>query len=75
MLERPSRSEKQSMADNEVLFEMFRMGGSVKVSAIHAATLTEVSVVCPATASEMQMKTLALQKLRYVLAKRQPPDA
>ena len=58
------------MADDEVLFEIFRVGGSVKVNAIHAATLTEVTVVCPATATQQQMKTLAVQKLRYVLAKK-----
>jgi hypothetical protein len=58
------------MAQEEVLFEMRRVGGSVKVSAIHAPTMTEISVVCPATASEQQMKSVALQKLRYVLNKK-----
>ena len=60
------------MANDEVLFEMVRMGGSVRVSAIHAASLTEVVVVCPASSTAAQMKALALQKLRYVLAKQQP---
>jgi len=62
------------MAADEVLFEIFRVGGSVKVSAFHAATMTEISIVCPATATEQQMKTLALQKLRYVLNKRSTPS-
>jgi len=57
------------MAQGEVIFEMFRMGGSVKVSAIHVDSMTEVSVVCPATSTERQMKALALQKLHYVLNK------
>jgi len=59
------------MTASEVLFEFRKIGGSVKVSAIHAPTLTEVSVVCPASASQQQMKSVALQKLRYVLAKEQ----
>ena len=66
------------MAQDEVLFEMIRMGGSVKVSAIHGPTLTEVAVICPAATGEQQMKLLALQKLRYVLAKAgaaKPPPA
>ncbi len=60
------------MAANEVFFEFRRVGGSVKVSAIHAATLTEVSIVCPASATQQQMKSVALQKLRYVLSKKNP---
>lgn len=58
------------MAQDEVLFEIQRMGGSVKVTALHSASLTEVVVVCPASATENQMKAVAIQKLRYVLNKK-----
>ena len=54
------------MADDkadEVYFEFRAIGRSVKVSAIHAATGTEVSVVGPSTASKADLQRLALQKL------------
>jgi hypothetical protein len=48
----------------EVYFEFVVIGHSVKVSAIDAATGTEVSVMGPATASQADLQRLALQKLR-----------
>ena len=58
------------MMDRPVYFEFKRVGGSVKVCAVDSQTATEVVVVCPATATEAQMKQVALQKLRYVLERR-----
>jgi len=58
------------MAANEVLFEFKKIGNSVKVSAFHCDSLTEVSVIGPASAGEAQLKQLALRKLQYVLAKK-----
>ena len=55
----------------EVLFEFRRIGQSVKVSAIHAATGVEVSIVGPVTAGEHGLKSVALQKLIYVMGKRE----
>lgn len=54
----------------EVIFEFYRVGNSVKVSAVDTATLTEVSVVGPATASEASLRNNALRKLEFVLARR-----
>ena len=54
------------MADDnadKVYFEFQAIGRSVKVSAIHAATGTEISVVGPASASKADLQRLALQKL------------
>ena len=48
---------------SEILFEFFRQGAYVKVTAI------EASVVVPAGLSEDQMKFQALNKLKYVLRK------
>ena len=48
----------------EVYFEFVTIGRQVKVSAIDAATGTEVSVMGPATASQADLQRLALQKLR-----------
>ncbi|MDO8606119.1 MAG: hypothetical protein Q7R40_06255 [Phaeospirillum sp.] len=55
----------------EVLFEFRRIGNAVKVSAFHTDTLTEISVVGPAGATEAHLKMMALKRLEYVLAKRQ----
>lgn len=55
---------------NEVIIEFHRIGASVKVSAMDAATLTEVSMVGPASASEAQLKQAVIKKLEYVMAKK-----
>jgi hypothetical protein len=47
----------------EVYFEFTAIGRTVKVSAIDAATGLEVSVMGPASASQADLKRLALQKL------------
>lgn len=48
----------------EVLFEFRQVGPQVRVAAIDVQTGIEVVAIAPATASEMQMKGLALAKLR-----------
>jgi hypothetical protein len=58
----------------DVIFEFYRVGNSVKVSAVDTETLTEVSVVGPATASETTLRQNALRKLEFVLAKRAGQD-
>ncbi|MBI2236056.1 MAG: hypothetical protein HYU60_03725 [Magnetospirillum sp.] len=55
----------------QVLFEFTRIGNTVKVTALDSISLVEVSVIGPATASQAQMKTAALRKLDYMLAKKQ----
>lgn len=55
----------------EVFFEFKRIGRSVKVTALDSETLVEVSIVGDAAAGETMLKTVALRKLDYVLAKRQ----
>ena len=52
----------------EVLFEFRQIGASVKVSAIHVATDTEVSLVGAASAGEYALRMAATRKLVYVLA-------
>lgn len=54
--------------EREVYFEHTTIGGSVKVSAIDAATGIEVSVIGPASAAPAQLQRLALQKLENRLA-------
>ncbi len=66
------------MTNREVLFEIVRMGNSAKVMAIDSKTMVEVTVVGSAYAHDSQLRAAALQKLKYVLAKRAntdtPPD-
>jgi hypothetical protein len=52
----------------EVLFEFRQIGASVKVSAIHVATDTEVSLVGAASAGEYALRMAAIRKLIHVLA-------
>jgi hypothetical protein len=53
----------------EVYFEFIAIGHAVKVTAIDSATAVEVSVMGPATASQADLKQLALQKLKARLAR------
>ncbi len=55
----------------EVLFEMRRIGRSVRVAAIDPITQTEVILVAPAKLSVNDMKRVAARKLVYVIAKKQ----
>ena len=54
----------------EVLFEFARIGNAVRVSALHVASNTEVFIMGPATAPQQALCNTALQKLKYVLSKK-----
>lgn len=58
----------------EILFEYVRNGSYVKVTAIEPETRIEASIVVPAALSEDQMKLQALNKLRYVLKKKEESE-
>jgi len=58
------------MSLDEVIFEFLQHGNAVKVTAIDPDSLVEVSIVGPANAGRAALKTAALNKLKYVLAKR-----
>ena len=55
----------------EILFEFRRVGNVVKVTAIHVASDTEVCLVGAPAAGEYGLKLAAMNKLAYVLARRQ----
>lgn len=61
------------MGDSEVLFEFMQVGQQMRVAAIHAATLTEVVVIAPLTASRHQMQQIALAKLQRKLGQGSTP--
>jgi hypothetical protein len=52
----------------EVLYELTRIGHQTRIAAIDVTTGIEVVVIAPSVASQMQMRSLALAKLRRRLA-------
>ncbi len=54
----------------EVIFEFFKIGPYVKVTAMDTKTMTEASISGPASAGESMLKTNALKRLSYVLKKK-----
>ena len=54
----------------DVILEFRRVGNAVKISAVDTVSYVEVSIMAPATCSEQEMTATALQKLDYVLAKK-----
>lgn len=63
-----ARSGKHS--GREILFELTRIGNSVKVTAIDAASGVEASIVGAPAMGEAMLKRNALRKLEYVLKRR-----
>lgn len=56
-------------SSQDVLFEMTQIGSIMKVTAIDAATGTEVVIQGPASMPPSILQRTALAKLRYVLEK------
>lgn len=56
--------------EREVLVEIVVLGAYAKVTAIDAATGTEVSVTGPAAADQRALRAAAIRKLEFVLKKR-----
>ena len=54
---------------DDILIEMYRLGNSVKVTAVDCKTGTEVTIVGSPSAGEEMLKRNAVNKLRYVLRK------
>jgi hypothetical protein len=65
-----ARPESDPPRDENVLLEFQTIGNSVKVTAIDPVTLVEISIVGPASAGDAELSRNALNKLRYVLARR-----
>jgi hypothetical protein len=57
-------------AERDIIFEFVRVGASVKVTAVDAASGIEAVIVGDPAAGETTLKRLARQKLDYVLARR-----
>lgn len=53
----------------EYIIEFYKLGNSVKVSAIDPVTLKEAVVIGSPKLSKKTLSDLAIRKLRYLLAK------
>jgi hypothetical protein len=60
----PPFSDPDDPGLGEVYLELTSIGGSLKVSAIHVATGTEVSAVAPANTARSDLQRLAIGKLK-----------
>jgi hypothetical protein len=56
--------DKAAPPHGEVFFEFTQIGGQMRIAAIDAKTGIEVIVIAPLTATQVQMQTLALAKLK-----------
>ena len=57
------------MPSTEILIETRRIGATLRVTAVDAASGTEVTFQAPASVGREQLQRLAASKLRYVMNK------
>ena len=69
-MRRDNRNPGQAQGPGEVYIETQRIGSFVKVSAIDAKTGIEVSIQGPASATQKELETIVVNKLKYVMAKK-----
>ncbi|MBR1946163.1 MAG: hypothetical protein IJ846_07725 [Alphaproteobacteria bacterium] len=55
--------------NDEILMQMVAIGNALKVTAVHAATGTEISFMAPKNTPMMSLKMMARKKQEYVLRK------
>ena len=60
----------ESLKNREVIIEFFHVGHIVKVTAMDAGSLTEISIQGPKSAGEETLKLNAMKRLEYVLKKK-----
>ena len=67
---------KHRLAGREIIIEYYPVGQYVRVCAMDARTLTEISIQGPIDAPEETLKQNALRRLEYVLRKKGliPPE-
>lgn len=61
---------REILQGREIIIEFHPVGTYVKVSAMDVATLTEVSIQGPTSASQELLKRNALKRLEYVMRKK-----
>lgn len=61
---------EEPLKNREVIIEYYPVGNIMRVSAMDARTLTEISIQGPVSAGEEVLKRNALKRLEYVLRKK-----
>jgi hypothetical protein len=64
--------KQRSEDGRDLIIEFHQIGDYVKVSAMDATTLTEVSIVGDPMAGEAELTRIAVRNLKYVLEKKTP---
>ena len=54
---------------DEILMQAVAIGNSLKITAVHVATGTEVSFIAPKSTPMLSLKMMARKKLEYVMNK------
>lgn len=60
----------KNLEGREIIFEIIRSGATLRVTAVDVASMTEIHIPMPISASEVMCKQAAIQRLRYVMKKR-----
>ena len=55
--------------NDEILMQMTAIGNTLKVTAVHVATGTEISFMAPKNTPMLSLKMMARKKLEYVMKK------
>lgn len=55
--------------NDEILMQLTAIGNTLKVTAVHVGTGTEVSFVAPKNTPMLSLKMMARKKLEYVIGK------
>ena len=55
--------------DDEILLQLTAIGNTLKVTAVHVPTGTEVSFIAPKNTPMLSLKMMAEKKLEYVIRK------
>jgi hypothetical protein len=66
----PAGSSSGEGGAQDVLIEFVAQGSFVKVTAIHAGSGTEASIVGPASAPRMTLEAAATRKLAFLMAQK-----
>lgn len=62
--------EENPLSGREIIFEFHPVGAYVRVSAIDAASLTEIAIQGPVNAPQELLKRNALKRLEFVMKKK-----
>lgn len=70
MADMANMDKDNPLAGREIIFEFHPVGAYVRVAAVDAASLTEISIQGPANAPQEMLKRNALKRLEFVMKKK-----